>query len=196
MSSIDLFGIFLLLATIAVIINRKLPKLPDTIGVMLFSLISCLLMLGVSQFWHHDILSVPKKLLISMDMPDIFLHVALPLLLFAGTMGVNLKHLLNRVVSITSLSIIGTVISIFVFGTILFYVFPVFNVHIGYSWCIAIGAILAPTDPVSVVSVLKNWDYQHQFKRCLQEKVCLMMVLPFLYFQWQWEQHYQHLLYL
>lgn len=156
MSIFNLLSLFLLFSTFAVVVNRKYFKLPETIAVLLFSLGMSSFLLLLNSFVTVGVTSVPLQLVNSADMPNMLMHGILPILLFAGAMQTNLKHLLTRVVSVSALALGGTLISIFAFGTGLYFVLPLFHMQLSYTWCIVAGAILAPTDPVSVVSLLKK----------------------------------------
>jgi CPA1 family monovalent cation:H+ antiporter len=96
------------MSTIAVLLNRQLFKLPQTIGILIFSLGISLILFVLNLFLQEDFMTLPKQIITNADMPFLFLNGALPLLLFAGAMQVNLKHLLSRVVSITALTVPGT----------------------------------------------------------------------------------------
>lgn len=156
MSVFEMLSFFLLMSTVAVLLNRQLFKLPQTIGILIFSLGISLVLFVLNLFLQEDFMTLPKQIITNADMPYLFLNGALPLLLFAGAMQVNLKHLLNRVVSITALTVPGTLITIFVFATGIYYLLPLFHLQLSYAWCVGAGAILAPTDPVSVVALIKR----------------------------------------
>ena len=156
MSIFNLLSLFLLLSTVAVIFNRKITKLPETSAVLLFSLGMSSILLALNKFISPVVMDVPLQMVSSADMPNMLMHGILPILLFAGAMQTNLRHLLNRVISVTALAVFGTLISIFVFAGGLWGVLKLLHIPISFTWCVVAGAILSPTDPVSVVSLLKK----------------------------------------
>lgn len=156
MSVFDLVAFFFLVSTTAVILNRRFFKLPETSWLLMFSMGISIVFYLINLLLAEDVMSMPKKIMTSTDMPYVFMHGALPLLLFSGAMQMNLKALLERVISITALTVPGAIISIFAFATGFWLILPICGIHLSYTWCIVAGSILSPTDPVSVVSILKR----------------------------------------
>jgi len=82
---------------------------------------------------------------------DVTFTIILPPLLFYGAMHMDLEQLRNNWRSISLLAIPGVVCSTFLIG---------FFVHqfIGLEWIAALlfGALITPTDPISVLSILKK----------------------------------------
>lgn len=157
MSSLGLIATMLCLSTLAAIINLKTFRLPATIGILLVSLISSLILLfadWIFPSWH--VLSVPRSILLKADLPTALLEGALSVLLFAGAMQVNLSHLLNRFIPVIALVLPGTLLAIFILAGAMFFTFPFLGIHLPFIWYVVCGAILAPTDPVSVVDLLRR----------------------------------------
>jgi CPA1 family monovalent cation:H+ antiporter len=71
-------------------------------------------------------------------------------------MRLNLGEMMASGKSITTFATIGVLISTFLFGTIAFYVLGLFDIHIPYIHCLLFGALISPTDPVAVLSILKK----------------------------------------
>lgn len=188
MSVFNLVAFFFLMSTCAVILNKKLFKLQDSSWLMMFSMgVSCIIFI-LNHLVANDVMDLPKSIMTSTDMPYIFMNGGLPLLLFAGAMQMNLKSLLEKVVLIVSLTIPGALISIFVFATGLYYLLDLFHMPISYSWCVVAGSILSPTDPVSVVSVLKKLGLPAPVQSVVAGESLLMMgsLLRCLHYLFLW----------
>ncbi|WP_242006087.1 cation:proton antiporter domain-containing protein, partial [Acetobacter estunensis] len=154
---LGLVGVLLTLATLFAVINQKTLKLPLTIGVLLFTLVTSGLVMGLNALTPHQaFLSIPREILDTINLPSWLLDGALAILLFAGAMQVDLDHLIRRKFSIVALAILGTVLAVLLLALAAWLIFPVLGVHVPISWCILLGAILAPTDPVSVVGMLRR----------------------------------------
>ena len=83
--------------------------------------------------------------------PYLIYYVFLPLVIFEGAVGIKLRPLMSNVLPIGALSIFGTIISAIFTGVIFHFVldFPL-------KQSLIFGAIITPTDPITILSMLKN----------------------------------------
>jgi len=58
--------------------------------------------------------------------------------------------------SVAALSILGTILAVAFLAVAAWSVFPLLGHAVPFTWFIVLGAILAPTDPVSVMGMLKR----------------------------------------
>lgn len=157
MNSLGLFALLMVGATCFGVLNERLLKLPMTIGILLISMvISMLVMLINPLIPGYDLQHIPRSLLGQVNLPETFLEGALSFLLFAGAMQVNLGLLLSRGKAVAALAIFGTVLAVALLAGAAWFVFPLLGMQVPFSWCVVLGAILAPTDPVSVVGMLRR----------------------------------------
>ena len=77
-------------------------------------------------------------------------------LLFAAAIHINIKDLRENLLPVVMFSSVGIVISTFVVGIGAYYILPLVGVKIPILYCLVFGALISPTDPVAVLSVLKN----------------------------------------
>jgi CPA1 family monovalent cation:H+ antiporter len=77
-------------------------------------------------------------------------------LLFAGALHINLEELSVQKGVISTLAVAGVVISMFVFGTTIYFVLGWLGLPLSYAWCVLFGALISPTDPVAVMGILKE----------------------------------------
>ncbi|WP_225063004.1 cation:proton antiporter domain-containing protein, partial [Komagataeibacter rhaeticus] len=139
------------------ILNHHTLRVPVTIGVLVFSLLTSLLVMILNPLIPaYDLQALPRSVLGAINLPAALLNGALSLLLFAGAMQVNVGHLRAKLMSVTALSILGTVLAVAFLAVAAWCVFPFLGHAVPFTWCIVLGAILAPTDPVSVVGMLKR----------------------------------------
>jgi monovalent cation:H+ antiporter, CPA1 family len=94
---------------------------------------------------------------------ELVLFIFLPALLFEAAWNLDLKHLRNAITGITLLATLGVALSIFIIGACL-------NYFLNMPWLIALifGAIIAPTDPVSVVAVMKKMHLNHKISALVE----------------------------
>ena len=154
----DLFHILAIIITLTAIfsyLNQKYFGLPVTIGVMTVSLIFSLVFIVITGFVPGLEKSV-QLLLESINFDRTLLHGMLSFLLFAGALHVNIQDLAERKYSITSLATASTLISVFIVGVLTWLLLTLFNTSVPFIYCLLFGAIISPTDPIAVLSILKT----------------------------------------
>ena len=155
MNFLDITAILLTLAALFAYINHRWIKLPVTIGIMLISLIASLVMIAVGQFIPSFDDSA-DAFVTSIDFNEALMNCMLSYLLFAGALHVNLTELKSQRRIVAIMATIGVTITTFAVGTIAYYIFSLLGVQIPYAWCLVFGALIAPTDPVAVLGILKT----------------------------------------
>lgn len=157
MNALGLFALLATLSTLFSVVNHRTLRLPITIGVLVISLAVSLAIMALDPLIpSHDLHLLPRSLLGAIDLPRTLLDGALSLLLFAGAMQVDLHHMFSRAASVTALAVLGTVFAVGLLAVSAWCAFPLFGRPVPFVWCVVLGAILAPTDPVSVVGMLRR----------------------------------------
>jgi len=136
-------------------INVRYLKLPPTIGLMLISLIVSLLVIAegkVSATFHHYVEDMVRQI----NFSEALLNVMLGFLLFSGSLHISLSRLKEQRAAVISFSTLSVLLSLFFFGTIMWYVFKLFGHPIDYIYCLWFGALVSPTDPIAVIGILKK----------------------------------------
>ena len=162
LDALELTTILLCLASVFSLINLRLLKLPQTIGLMVLALALSLSIL-VLGFIYPKIFNLAVFITTEFDFSEMLIHVMLPLLLFAGALTINVKEFLKEKVTILSLATFGVIFSTFVVGTFTYSLInhPFFNLgHLGISYvdCLLFGSLIAPTDPIAVLSMVKKMN--------------------------------------
>ena len=168
MDILELTTILLSLASIFSIINLRLLKLPQTIGLMILALILSILVTVVGIVFPN-VFETVAQLTKEFDFSLVLINVMLPFLLFAGAISINLQDLLEDKLTILLLATFGVFFSTFVVGSGLFWLIqqPVFGLNqIGLTFvdCLLFGALIAPTDPIAVLALLKNMNLSSKTK--------------------------------
>jgi len=147
--------ILIVLSAVFGYINVRFFKLPNTIGLMLITIIFTLLILATSLF--SDTLLEQEKLLIAqIDFKSILLDVMLSFLLFAGALHTNFQQLKVHRKPIIYFATFSTIISTLLIGVFTFYVFKLINLEVDFIYCLLFGALISPTDPIAVLGILKQ----------------------------------------
>ncbi len=168
MDILELTTILLSLASVFSIINLRLLKLPQTIGLMILALILSILVTVVGIIFPN-VFETVAQLTKEFDFSLVLINVMLPFLLFAGAISINLQDLLEDKLTILLLATFGVFFSTFVVGSGLFWLVqqPVFGLNqIGLTFvdCLLFGALIAPTDPIAVLALLKNMNLSSKTK--------------------------------
>jgi CPA1 family monovalent cation:H+ antiporter len=122
---------------------------------MLISLVCSLLVIAegkLSTGFHHQV----EDLVRSVDFSQTLLNVMLGFLLFSGSLHISVKALHEQRGAVTSFSTLSVALSLFFFGTIMWYVFKLFGHPVDLIYCLWFGAMVSPTDPIAVIGILKR----------------------------------------
>jgi CPA1 family monovalent cation:H+ antiporter len=163
MTVFQIIAILISLTAIFSYLNHRYFKLPATIGVMLIALLVSLGLIGAGTFapWIRD---GAASLTRQIDFNNALMQGMLCFLLFAGALHVDLNDLADQKGVIATLSIVGVVISMFVFGTLIHFALGWLGFELNYVWCLLFGAAISPTDPVAVIGILKEARVPHSLE--------------------------------
>lgn len=163
MTVFQIIAILISLTAMFSYLNYRYFKLPSTIGVMLIALLVSLGLIVTGHFapWIRD---GAVRLLNQVDFDNTLLQGMLCFLLFAGALTINLDDLAEQTAVIAPLAIAGVVISMFVFGTLIYFTFGWLGFELDYPWCLLFGALISPTDPVAVMGILKDANVPHSLE--------------------------------
>lgn len=155
MTIFQIIAILITLTAIFSYLNYRYFRLPATIGVMLIALLVSLGFIGAGWF-EPAIRESAEHVLEQIDFDQALMQGMLSFLLFAGAMHINLGELAEHKGVVATLSVAGVVISMFVFGTLIYFVLGWVGLDLSYTWCLLFGALISPTDPVAVIGILKE----------------------------------------
>lgn len=135
--------------------NVRFLKLPNTIGLMLITIISSLAVFGVSYF-DDSLLNAERYILMRLDFRVLLLEIMLSFLLFAGALHTNFEKLKVQRWPVLVFATFGVLVSTFLVGTALYYLLPLVGLEIRFIYCLLFGALISPTDPIAVLGILKQ----------------------------------------
>ena len=136
-------------------INHRIVKLPGTIGIMVIAIILSVFILIAGKSFP-EVYTFIKQLTSSIDFTKTLLDVMLAFLLFASALHFDLEKLKEQKRPVLILSTIGVIGSTTIFGVLLFYTTPLLGIDVPMLYCLLFGALISPTDPVAVLSILKK----------------------------------------
>lgn len=136
-------------------INRRFLHLPATIGHMAFALLFSLVSVVLSETGLID-LNLATDVTNQINFSDVLLHGMLAFLLFAGAMQISVDDLKSVKTAVAVLATLGVVIATFIVGGLVWYASGWVGVQIPYIYALLFGALISPTDPIAVLSILKQ----------------------------------------
>lgn len=155
MQSYEILTFIICLAAVFAYINFRYIKWEPTIGIMVLSLATSL-GLAVFNSYFPQISAPLISFIASVNFHNLLMNGMLSFLLFAGSIHIDAVKLRKERLPIIALSTIGIFISTFLIGTLLFYVFYLFHMNVGYIYCLLFAALISPTDPIAALAILKR----------------------------------------
>ncbi|PTY04884.1 sodium:proton antiporter [Opitutaceae bacterium EW11] len=157
MSVFQIVAVLLSITALFSYVNFRFFRLPTTIGVMLIALLSSGLLLGAAHLGVGETARDHlRSLLEQVRFDQTLMQGLLCFLLFAGALHVNWGELAEQKATVTLLATAGVVISTFAVGTLVYALLPLTGLELSYVYCLLFGALISPTDPIAVLSVIKR----------------------------------------
>lgn len=151
----DALAVLTVLAAVFGYINYRFIRLPDTIGVMLISLAASLAIIAIGYF-QPAVFREITGFIRNIDFYTVLVRIMLSFLLFAGAIHIDANELRRLRIPILTFSTLSVVLSTGIVGILLYFLCRVFNQPIAFVYCLLFGALISPTDPIAVMSILKN----------------------------------------
>ncbi len=155
MGILDTAAALITLAALFSYVNHRFIRLPTTIGLMLIALVMSLAIIALGKLGvHFD--AQAEAVLNTIDFNETLMQGMLSFLLFAGALHVNLNDLARQKWIIGTLATVGVLTSTFIVGLACYWLFGALGFEIPLIYCLLFGALISPTDPIAVLSILKT----------------------------------------
>lgn len=159
LTAFDLIAILLVLTATFAWVNHRFIGLPHSIGLLVMGLGASLVLIGVELAIPHVLLYEDLAGIIrQFDFQATVLNGILAFLLFAGALHVDLARLRDRGWAVGSMATVGTMISTAIVGIGFWLAAGAFGIPLPLAWALVFGALISPTDPLAVISILKAVD--------------------------------------
>lgn len=155
MSVFSIISIFVTVAALASWVNHRYIRLPGTVGLMTIGLLMSLAVIGLDKA-GLDIGSWVERVIGSLNFSEALMKGMLSFLLFAGAIKIDLGDLLQQKFVVSILATGGVVITTLLVGLTMYVALIPIGLELPFVWCLVFGALIAPTDPVAVLSILKS----------------------------------------
>jgi CPA1 family monovalent cation:H+ antiporter len=157
LSIFEIAAVMLSLSALFGWINHAFLKLPHTIGLLIMALVSSLVLLGLEIIFPALGLTDTFQAMIGqIDFNETVMKGMLAFLLFAGALHVDMTFLHSKRWAIGLMATIGVLISTAIVGGGFYLVAQLLGLQIPFIWALVFGALISPTDPVAVLSILKT----------------------------------------
>lgn len=153
----DAAAILIVLAAVLGYLNYRFLKLPSSIGLTVMGAVASLIVVGIDRMvpgsdFSHDIVTF----IAGIDFHTTLMDGMLSFLLFAGALHVDWGEMHQGRWPILVLSTIGVALSTLLVGGGFMLLVGWLGLSVPAIWCFVFGALISPTDPVSVMGVLKK----------------------------------------
>ena len=155
MTPFQIIAVVVTLSAIGSYLNYRYLRFPPTVGLMAFALAVSLSAIVLSRAGLLN-LETLGLLVGKIDFSEVLLHGMLSFLLFAGAMHINLADLNSVRWTVGVLATAGVIIATFVTGTLVWLASGLVGLNLPYLYALLFGALISPTDPIAVLSILKE----------------------------------------
>jgi len=159
---LDIVAILVVLTATFSYVNHRFLRLPMTIGVMSIALAVSLGVVGLGKLGYEMPVGREHALLNSIDFPEVLMQGMLSFLLFAGALHVDVKLLRSVAWQMAALALLGTTLSTLIIGYGGWYLLSAVGISTPLIYCLLFGALISPTDPIAVLSVLRSANVQRE----------------------------------
>jgi CPA1 family monovalent cation:H+ antiporter len=157
LSPFELAALLVVAAAVLGWFNHHFLKLPHVIGLTVMGGLASMALLVADAFipgtWLDDWVT---QLLGRIDFTQTLLQGMLSFLLFAGALHVDLDRLKADWLPVLLLSTVGVIASTVLVGLAMWGAGALIGLPVAPIWYFVFGALISPTDPVSVMGVLKE----------------------------------------
>jgi len=156
MGILNTIALLLTLAALFSYLNERFLRLPTTIGIMLISLLLSVSLLLIGKLGWPSLQVEAQQFLRGIDFHQTLMHGMLSFLLFAGALHINLNDLAKQKGVIITLATFGILLSTVIVGSLSYWLLNSLGLNISFLYCLLFGALISPTDPIAVLSILKR----------------------------------------
>ncbi|KNG92373.1 cation:proton antiporter [Pseudaestuariivita atlantica] len=152
MTILQIASLLIVLAGVFGAINHLFLRLPSAIGILVVALIASFGIMALDLVMPGlGVADTVRGTVLEIEFSDALLEGMLGLLLFAGALHIKLTDLRQQWAVVLLMATIGVALSTVIVG-------------VGFSWitgvplliALVFGALISPTDPVAVLSVLRD----------------------------------------
>jgi len=151
----EILTILIVICAVFAYVNARFIKLPPAIGIMILSLLSSLAIIIIGRT-DPGFSALAVSMIKVIDFRTLLMQSMLGFLLFAGSVHIDVGMLKKERRQVATLAVFSTLLSTGIVASLLYLVFQIAGFNIAFIYCLLFGALISPTDPIAVLSVLKT----------------------------------------
>jgi CPA1 family monovalent cation:H+ antiporter len=156
-SIFDVTAILIVVTALFGWLNTRYLRLAPPVGLLAISLATSLSLLVFHVLVPGaGLVPTVRAFVARIDFNEALMHGMLAFLLFAGALHADLEVVLLRRGTIALLATVGLVISTVIVAVLGRWMFTLLGFDVGWLACLIFGALISPTDPISVMGALKT----------------------------------------
>lgn len=157
LSFFDIAALVLVLSAVFGWVNRRFLGLPHQIGLLILGLaMSLALVVADDVLPQSNFRDAFTAAIAQINFYDAMMNGMLAFLLFAGALHVDIGKLRSEALPVALLATVGVVISTVIVGVATWGAALLLGIDLPLVWALVFGALISPTDPVAVLSILKT----------------------------------------
>ncbi len=157
LTAFDAAAVLIVLTAVLGYLNHRFVGLPPTIGFTIMGAVASLAVVGVDKLLPSSTIAEEVVgFLAGIDFHTTLMDGMLSFLLFAGALHVDWAQMQRGRWPILVLSTFGVVLSTLIVGAGSYFISQASGLGLSFLWCLVFGALISPTDPVSVMAILKR----------------------------------------
>jgi CPA1 family monovalent cation:H+ antiporter len=165
----ELAALFLTLTAAVGWLNARLIKLPQGVAMLAAGVMAALALYALRTLRPSDQgVSHAFAEMSGLDFPSTVVGWMLAFLLFAGAMRVDFGEMRRRRLSVLTLATLGVLASTGLVGCGLWLAANGLGLRLSLSWALVFGALISPTDPVTVLAVVRQGKLSRRLQAILQ----------------------------
>lgn len=138
-------------------INHRYVRLPPSIGFTIMGALASLAVIALDRLLPSSSMGEEVvAFLAGIDFHATLMEGMLSFLLFAGALHVDWTEMRRGRWPILALSTLGVLVSTLLVGLGSWFISNATGLGLSFLWCLVFGALISPTDPVAVMSILKR----------------------------------------
>lgn len=138
-------------------INHRFVRLPPSIGFTIMGALASLAVIALDRLLPSSRMGEDVvAFLAGIDFHATLMDGMLSFLLFAGALHVDWTEMRRGRWPILVLSTFGVLLSTLLVGLGAWFISDAIGIGLSFLWCLVFGALISPTDPVAVMSILKR----------------------------------------
>ncbi len=156
MNMMEFLILILLMIVMIGVANERLFHLQGDIALILFSLIICGGIYGISCLPGLSDFSDSLHKIGNFGFEQYLIDTVLCFMLFAGAGKVNMHKFKQNIKTISLLALLSTVVSSVLYGLLFFGIMKLTGIDMDLFTCILLGCIVSPTDPIAATGILNK----------------------------------------